>query len=181
MNKNYYLYIALLIPIILVVVTAAGMLFPQNELLPEENFVYLVAEHYGAFHCGQDLKQKLFADSLNHHVPPLSSDQMNSCASAGLYLYNFKEKSNTKLTLAEAKELLASDKTESPDGFRLEEYCSSGMYSMWPFEMSSNHHYNVCIQKDTYQKKINISPDSKYNSFQFIGWTKKTATIAKEQ
>lgn len=180
MHKNYFLYIALLIPLLMIAVTAIGVLYPQDETTPQEDFIYMAASHYGAYHCALDAKAKLFPNDKNNHGPAPSPAQVDSCADANLYVYHFKEKSNVKINLAEAKQLPLSEKTVSEDGYQVEQYCSSTMYFMWPFDMSSNYHYDICISKNNYQKKINIPiREEKYNSFQFIAWIPHQSAIPK--
>jgi hypothetical protein len=179
MNKNWFLYIALVIPLAMFGVTAIGVLYPQAEAVPQEDFIYMAAGHYGAYHCAQDAKAKLLpADKeINPaHVPT----KVDDCADANLYIYHFRDKSNTKISLADAKLLKLSAKSESSDGYKIEPYCSSTMYFMWPFDMGSHYHYDICISKDSYQKKINIPiQENKYNSFQFIAWIHAPTTTQK--
>lgn len=175
MKKHYFLIIAILIPLVMIVTTAISVLFYQVDLYPGQNFIYIAAEHYGSYQCAHDIKAKLFPEHAASQIPHHSSLKVNSCADTNLYIYDFKNKTNTLITLQQAEKLPLSSNPESSDGFKVEQYCSSSLYFMWPFEMAGNYHYDVCVSKGNYMKKISIPlHEKKYNSFQFIAWIKSS-------
>lgn len=163
LNKNYLLYLAIAIPIIMITVIVISTRFYKIKLYPKYNLLYAILSK-DSYACGQQLVQELYPNNIN----PKPSQE--SCANTFLYIYNFTNGRSTQIPLEQAKKLNLPkpQSSTSPDGFTLQRYCispSDGM--LFKFDMT-----DICIEKNTEREKIffqNLTKD-KYNQFVFIGW-----------
>lgn len=162
-SNNFYLFLALFLPLLMILITAVNMVFFKAELRPKYNFIYMVTTDYYDGSCMQALKKSVYADNP---LPKISKPSA-TCKPAKLYLYDFSTKQSKEVSLQQVRTMQLSSKAKalSPDGFLITYNCYNSDFPLWDLLISSNP--LMCLQKDGIKQKIkNISS---YYSY-FIGW-----------
>jgi hypothetical protein len=164
MKKNSRLYLALLIPLFMILVTTLTLLWYQKDMHPDQDFVYLASPSFQAFYCQAQIRAELIPDQ------PKPRAQQANCDEVQLYIYHFKSRTSTPVTAREAARLQLSANSKEP--YQIEPYYGSGVDFLWPI-MNVAYAPDFCLVKGQYRKKLNIHPDqshSLYYALQFIGW-----------
>jgi hypothetical protein len=169
MNRNSLLYIAIAIPLFMVIVTIIGVRFYHVELQPKYNYLYAVLSNTDSYQCEQLITQAIYPQQKFNK---LSMPSNLTCNKPILYIYNFKNKTSTEISPEQAKKLNLSNPQEtptSPDGYRMQRYCSNYSGSWW-WEMSIS---DTCLKKDTLQTRIILkkySDQENYTRRVLLGW-----------
>lgn len=171
-KESKYLYIAILIPTLMIVITAISVFYYKKELHPQHNFVYMMKNDSDAYQCWSQLKSEIFpktnTQQTTHSTPP------KDCSSVKFYEYDFANNKSTLVTLAQVKQMKLSDpdNATSADGFKVNNYCYSSDVFGWGF--SSRSYYSACIKNGDYQQKLNIDfsndNSNEYSYLFFVGW-----------
>ncbi len=164
MKKNSRLYIALLIPLFMILVTTLTLLWYQKNLHPQHDFVYLASPSFQAFYCQEQIRAELIPGQ------PKPRAHQTNCDQVQLYVYHFKTSTSTPVTAPEAARLKLT--VNSKEQYQIEPYYGSGVDFLWPI-MNVAYAPDFSLVKGQYRKKLNIHPDqshSLYYSLQFIGW-----------
>ena len=164
MKKQSLLYIAVLIPLFMIIVTMLSLLWYQKDLHPNNDFVYLASESYEAFYCLEQIKSEIYPEQ-----PKPKAHQPN-CDRAQLYVYHFNTQSSTPITRAEIAKLKLN--LTSPEHYQIEPYYGSGSDFLWPF-INGSYAPDFSLVKGQYRKKLSIRTGSLQRNFyalQFIGW-----------
>jgi hypothetical protein len=168
-KKQVYLYIALLIPILmLAIIMISVFLYQPTPPIPKSNFVYTFAKGYQTYACEQRIKSEL----LPNTTPPKNSTRQNdNCDLNNLFMYDFNTNISTPLTLEQAKKLSFASSSRSQDGFYISTYCYTSPHAGW-WSMNSGSN-QVCVSNKDYRRKLKISipkTNDDFYSFVFIGW-----------
>lgn len=171
MKKNIFLYLALIIPILMIAITSIGVRYYKVELYPKYNFLYALVTNRDEYVCIQHLNHKLFPDQYPKDT--ITPKQIKSCAKLNLFVYDVKKNTSSKINDNQIQNfiLAAHSAPTSPDGFYIQQFCSLSVISGW-FEDGGGEE-KVCLRKDNYQKRLNISQSFNANHYQdviFIGW-----------
>ncbi len=169
MNRNSLLYIAIAIPILMVTITVIGVRFYHVDLQPKYNYLYAVLDNTDPYQCEQRVTQEIYPKQTNEAFK-------QPCKKPNFYIYNFKNDTSTPTTLEQAKKLNLSDPQKnptSPDGFRMQRYCSTYHGSWWwDFSM-----FDACVVKDSTQKRLVLkkySANDSYTRLVLLGWVLET-------
>jgi hypothetical protein len=166
--KKANLYLAILIPLLMIIVTTFGILWCQKDLLPENNFLYLASESYEAFYC---LEQTRF--ELIPGLPKPKAAQPD-CRRTQIYMYDFKTKTSSLINQASAAHLKLSPNPVAADNYRIDPFYNSDADIIWPF-LTGNTYPDLSLSKGPYRKRLNIQ-QKKYSSLQFIAWIENPAS-----
>lgn len=182
-QNKIFLYIAILIPIFMIVITFFSIHFFKVELHPQYNFIYMI-NNGDAYQCWQKMKKEIFPVKSTDQNTSTESGQNIDCSKAKLYEYDFTSKQSKLITLEQARKMKLSppSQTISPDGFVINTYCYSSDISGWG--LYSKSYSSVCIKKDDVRQKLNINysndyPDEIYY-FYFISWVQDSNVTTPE-
>ncbi len=181
MKKNLLLYLAILIPTLMIITTAINVIYFNINKIPAQNFLYTILQNSSQQICATEFKSKILFPEYNDNHP--GTHTIVDCSTLPIYLYDFNMGSSKTISLSQAKSLLghthklypptkreANDLTVSTDGYKIKTYCQKDFGLVWFADQSADE---ICLVKDHYQKPLNISaPNGAYN-FIFITWVKQ--------
>jgi|GEM_PF-2165897 hypothetical protein len=172
-KKRIFLYIAILIPVAMILVTAFEVYFHQVSLNPKYNFLYILSKsEYGAG-CWLKAKSQFYPETSTDKKETPQPDT-DACKTTQFYIYDFSKNTSTAITQDEAKQLKLSPayQTVSPDGFDISYYCTSSEVLDWPLINVNN--LDVCVKKNDYTKRLHLrhytTGVNGYYNFYFISW-----------
>jgi hypothetical protein len=168
--KKANLYLAILIPIGMIVITTFTLLWHQKALHPENNFLYLASESFEAFYCLEQIKFELLPNQ------PKPKNAQQNCSKIQFYVYDFKTRTSTPMTREEVARLPLS--LTIADGYKIENYSSSGSDLIWPL-LGATYYPDLSLLKGNYEKRLNVQDGTQlknYYSLQFIAWIKNTTS-----
>ena len=167
-NRKFYLYAALLIPILMIViVTISVIFFKPPAPTPQYNFVYVIVKGYNPWRCQEQIKAQLFPGTRN-----FASHPINQCEQAKFFIYHVDRNQSSPIDADKLKNLAFISPFQSPDGFYISVNCQSVL--MPPFYPDTRWINDVCLIKGNFRKRLIIQfqvKDELY-SFAFIGWLK---------
>lgn len=167
--KNSYLILAIMIPVIMILIICLSNFYYQVEIIPNNNFLYLVSKKSEQYSCAYQVSFELFP---NQKKPQFKPTNQIDCSSVDLYIYNFKNNSKKKITMVQAKYMAAAHQLQqdSPEGYHILEFCR---YTDAGLGLRGGNH-SVCVEKNNQQRKLDIrqsvSPAGGYEKVNFIGW-----------
>lgn len=174
-NSRIYLYIALVIPVAMIVFTVIFVSLSKTNLHPGHNFIFMLSKDSNPYYCLEQIQTKLFPD--NYMQKAVAGNATTDCSSTKLYQYDFSQNKCIPMTLDAAIQSEPSLPTEvkSADGFMIKSYCGTSTLSGWT---PSQLHSDICITNGIEATRLNIShyPDNAndYNYFYFLGWIQNT-------
>ncbi|RDI44543.1 hypothetical protein [Aquicella lusitana] len=171
-KRNIFLYLAILIPVAMIIITALAVgFYQQKRLQPKFNFVYMLVDS-DQLGCQQAIEQKLFKEQVTPagRYPAANTKR---CDMVKLYLFNTRTRTSTFITLDQAQQFTFLNKLnryKSPDGFTLESFCRTDMPLGFWNEMRLENH-GVCLRQGKYREKLDLKPSREEAAyFIFIGW-----------
>ena len=170
--RNFYLYLAILIPILMIAITTFNLIFYKVELHPQYSFIYMINDRSNAYTCWQAFKADLFPDHAIKSPSSFATNPPYSCKTAKLYEYDFASKKSTLVSIQQVKKMKLSTPSTivSPDGFTINNYCYASDISSWGFTTYS--YDSVCVKKGKANQRLDINYNQEYpdNYFYFVGW-----------
>lgn len=166
-NRRIYLYLAILIPIIMIIILAVSILsFKQTYHYPNQNFLYAKMKRDNYYDCYRQFQLKHFKTDQTDSYKPAKVE----CETPLLFVYDFATKQPKPITVEEADKLTISAPYQSSvyEGYRISPYCSFGSPMGWWWNSDGNGS-NVCLIRKGSQQKLNITVDED-TYFIFIGW-----------
>ena len=164
--KKASLYLAILIPLFMIIVTTLGVLWHQKDLHPNQNFLYLASESYEAFYCLEQIKFELIPGQ------PKPKAAQPDCRRVQIYMYNFATKTSIPMSMAAAAQLKLSPNLISDDHYRIDPSYNVESHFIWPL-LSGNTHVELSLANGEYRKQLNLQ-QKKYAYLQFIAWLDNT-------
>lgn len=177
-KKNLPLYIALAVPVLMIILVAAFIYLPGIGQKPKYNFLYVSGNNvydYGYNNYGYMVK-----NSQLIYVPqPASSsayynNQIQTQEQPHFYLYDTVRNVATELTFDQAKTYNLDPTNTSPDGYTVQQGNGSSGGDL--FFGSAPSDYNSWFIKghnrSTKLKLKTVSSTYNYYNFRFLGWTK---------
>lgn len=165
-KKNLPLLLAISIPVLMVVLVAVSIYVPGMFVHPHINFLYSTGDDvYG--------QPQYFVQGNTLVKADISSSTSRDIATGPikLYVHDVSANSNHEVTYEEASMFNLDPDTTSSDGFEIVHGSSGSNFPFLFFE--TNDDYNTWYLKGhTISKKLNlqISGESYYNNFRFLGW-----------
>jgi hypothetical protein len=168
MNKQQkYLFMAILIPILMILIIAFSLLIPVKKITPMYNFLYAIGDSSESFTCLQNTMAKFFPKTVNidfYKVEP------GSCKKVRLFVYDFNNDSTQPIAFEDAKKLhLKQNLTSDSENFYVSRDCYTGPdLGLWSMRSTYN---DVCLVKGDYKRLLNVYPEHT-SGFYFIsiGW-----------
>ena len=169
-RKNIPLYIALAIPVVMIIAIAAFIYLPGATKQPKYNFLYMTGSNVYGYGSQQYV---VSAGHLTQNPQPLPVPVTNYIPpqnDAHFYIYNVSTNQATEVSLAQAQSYTLSSNNTSPDGYTVQQGNSGG--GDFLFGSGPNDYNNWFLNGYNRSRKLNIqtgSPNVPYN-FQFLGW-----------
>lgn len=171
-KQNKLLYLAIIIPMIMITITIGTTLYYRVELQPRHDFIYALFKTGSQYGCGSKLKAQIFprehfADHFNFATHPIK------CQTPELYIFHVNNGTSTPTSMQHINNLvLAKNLTSTAsDKYTVEEYCKPKSLLAWLWDLQNSN--SVCLQKNGAQKKLHLTetldPKTHYQ-FVFIGW-----------
>ena len=161
-KKDYFLYLAILIPIIMIIAVAISVRFYKINFYSQYNFVYAMIDKNNGY-CQKQLLNQLFPAEYPNKMPP---DKKYDCGNPNFYVYDSRKNTSSPITLNQVTQLKLSQK-QSPDGYFIQYYCNTAFSPDWWWD--DHPVYGACLRKGDYQKPLKII-NNDTNSFFFVGW-----------
>lgn len=173
-KKNSLLYLAVFIPIAMVVITYFLVQYYRVTLHPKYSFLYVVLKST-QYNCLSQLESKLKLNKPSNNSAFTSNNantnQNVNCDNLDLSVYSFQTRSSSKITLDQAQKLSLTPRSQpiSQDGFSIQSYCyPSSDLGWWGGDFSSFG--SICLKKGDYQERINLKRGQDNTYFYFLGW-----------
>jgi hypothetical protein len=175
-SENTKLYIALSIPVAMLIIVAAFVYFPGIGKHPTYNFLYATGTYQSTE--GYFVQNGKLMSGQGDPLPDANSnpaaDHIISGAVPSLahfYEYNVTTNSATLLSLEQAQALELDNSIKSPDGYIVEE--GNGVGNSW-FGNGEGDDSNIWYIKGYNRSNaLNLQLDTvsfQGNNFQFLGW-----------
>lgn len=175
MKKNYFLYLAILIPIIMIISVVISVQFSLFNMHPKFNFVYATIDTSNTYYCEQKLLLNLFpAEYSKTILPSRLYGQPTDCKNIKYYIYNFKNNTSSYTELAQVTQLKLNRAT-SPDGYKLTQYCRASFPMGWIDDIGSPNAGGLCIIKNNTEQKIKVEKPFNFGTYVFLGWIIQTS------
>lgn len=160
-RPRYLLYSALFIPFLMLMITIVMTIFHRVVLHPQYDFLYArVKTHEYSYPCEKVLKEKI--SNLNE-----IKGAVNPCQAYTFAVYHMQSHAHTIIPVDQIAALKMSVKIDSPDGFRIQSYCTPMTGLDW-FSLLLSHVDNTpCLVKGKYQDKLFFEQGFRYI---FLGW-----------
>ena|SRR3990167_9635090 len=171
MKKSWFLYLAILIPLLMILITGLGISYYRVEMNPKENFLYYLSKDPDQF-CLDRIKTQFIPNYQSNSF----LNRTTPCSPIDLYLYDFSKNTNTKISFEQAKKLTFLSALNS-NHFWIEQcYTTNPNFIIFDLATENRGYYFVCLTKNNYRKKLNIQIPyggaGGYFYFQFVGWVK---------
>lgn len=171
-KRNLPLYIALAIPVLMIVLVAAFIYLPNMGKKPQYNFVYMTGNGYLPY-GGQEysvsnghLVQN--PSPLDNSAPNVPPKPVVPLGQPHFYVYDVTANSANEVSFQQAQALTLDPSNLSPDGYTLDRGNSGD------FLFSGPSDYNTWYLKGhNHSSKLNVKVvGNDYYNLQFLGWVK---------
>ncbi len=185
-KKNFTLFLAFLLPIILIIFVAIVTYFPSISIKTKYNFIYTSCtdgRNYYPYNCNNYMQKRYSVtdDKLFINDVDLTTDSdKNGIPDYGekysdrIFLHDTEKNESREISIKEAQAMILNNLLTSPDGVTV-----SSSYDRrsagFPFPFDSGHSsYGYYIVKGKSKTKLNLinNTDQYYyqDNFKFIGW-----------
>ncbi len=161
------LFIALSIPILMVLFLAASIYLPALGVQPKTNFLYSQGDEYS--------RTKYYVQD-NHLLQRAVEypEHFRAKKEVRIFIYDVHKRESREIPYEQAQSLVLDSRVKSPDGFEVITDHSGG-YDMFPFFYSRLNYGEKYLKKGNYSRKLEINQEdsSRYyygHGFNFIGW-----------
>jgi hypothetical protein len=167
-KKNIPLYIALAIPVLMILLVAALIYLPGIGQKPRVNFLYMTGTYVYDYGYGSGGYQ-VSGGHLVYNMPTNPSNYVQS-GDANFYLYNVSTGQSQEVTLAQAESYNLDPSNVSSDGYTVQQGNASG--GDFLFGSPSGDYTDWFIKGHNRAFKLNLKlVGSEYSNFRFLGWT----------
>ncbi len=169
-KKNLPLYIALAVPLLMILLVAAFIYLPGIGKKPQINFLYMTGTNiYSGY--GQREYQVKGGHLVDIPIPPPATPQpYYQPSEVHFFVYNVSTDQASEVTLAQAEAYQLDPSNQSADGFTVERGNGGGGD---PFFGSVGNDYNSWFIKGhnrSWKLNLKLTGGSYYDNFQFLGW-----------
>jgi len=181
-QANFPLYVAIAIPIIMMVLVAATIYLPSLfAAQPQYNFLYTVNDQgytypvrgtapYYVYEVqdGKVTRQQITPPNNPKELPnvPVAPDRGQK-----LYIYDVKKNASTSISFEEAQKLKLDNDATAPDGFVIQR--GGQRENLFSVLFGGSDYNSMYLVKSGTGKKLSIGPgNNQYNpyDFNFLGW-----------
>ena len=170
MSKNMVLWVALAIPVLMVLVVAGSIYLPMSGAEPPQyDFIYALRNYSDGYEYSV-VDGRLVADVI--HREGATKDVPAGVASAPTRFFRQDVAANTsqELSLADVQKLKIDNTIPSPDGYALKRGGQGG--GVFPFFFFEGNYNDQYLVKGTASFKMDLKEISEpyFAPTQFIGW-----------
>ena len=168
-QRDPALWVALGIPVLMIVLIAAGILLPRFFVKPPQySFLYLVLDNkisYPTIAYDYAVNNDGKLERFSGDGPPGQSVRVVDAGT--FYQYDINTHASKKISFEDAQKLKLDGSPVSADGYNVETGNSDGGF---PFGGGNNA--DQYLVKGAYSERLNISPmfGNTYYNFSFLGW-----------
>jgi hypothetical protein len=176
-KQKIYLFIAILIPILMILIVALSVLIPVQKISPAYRFLYALGDNKEPFTCLQNMRWKFFPNKNTYNFYKIASE---SCKNVKLFVYDFNTDTPTPITFDAAKKLRLKETLPEADYFYISRDCYTGpILGLWSMRSTYN---DVCLAKNDYKRLLNVNPghSTEFFYFNFIGWILANQPVNQE-
>ncbi len=170
-NKNNLpLYIALSVPVLMIVLVAAFIYLPAIGHKPEYNFLYTSGANF-YYPYGGEPQYQVSGNHLIQNSKPTTTPAgiiMPDNIRPRLYVYDVDKNTTTEISFQQAQSYQLSSGNTSPDGYIIEQGNSSGNGGLL-FGGVPEDYNSWFIKGHNRGQKLNLQLNGE-NNFQFLGW-----------
>ena len=182
-KKNTALFLAFLLPVLLIVIVALSVYLPSRMVSTQYNFLYATCadgDNYYRYSCNTYLGQRYDVVGGNIVVkdinPTLDANRNGTpdskeVVTTRIFLHDTSKNESREITLEEAQSLKLSDLLTSPDGATVSSGSERNADFLFLFGGGSSYgHY---LSKGGSKRKLDLINDDQYyhqKNFQFLGW-----------
>ena len=176
-HQHKYLFIAIIIPILMIVIVAFSLFIPIKKITPKYNFLYAMNDRSESFTCLQNIMAKFFPKTMNINFYKIDPGM---CKRIQLYIYDFSRDSTQSITFEQAKKLnLKENLNSDTENIYISRNCYNGPdLGLWSMRSTDEE---VCLVKGDYKQLVNIDPEHTKQNFIFIGWILSETAIHQEK
>ncbi|MFC1563621.1 hypothetical protein ACFL6G_01735 [candidate division KSB1 bacterium] len=162
------LIIGLLLPVIMIIVTALSLLMQDSITPPEYNFIYVYGKDRYAVNDRFTVEDGRIVE-LEVEYP----ERYNFTGTGNLYVYDFAVNEGRLIKPEDADDLQIIDKTESPDGYEI--FFGTMNEGIFPVLLTFRDRRKIYIKNESGSMKIDIFSEEEDRAyyFKFIGWLEK--------
>ena len=170
-KKNLPLYIALAVPVLMIILVAAFIYLPGIGKHPKYNFVYMSGDsvYYYDYNNGYTVQNSHLV-----YIPPTAPNNNyynQNQQQPHFYMYDTSRGEAREISYAEAQSYNLDPTTTSPDGYKVEQ--GNGNGGDFFFGGSSGDYNSWFIKGHNRSVKLNLKTVSgvyNYYNFRFLGW-----------
>ncbi len=156
-RKNISLISAVSIPILMILLIIGSIYWPRETAHPKFNFLYIT----------HDSSQQEYLVQEGKLVPPKKTATNHT----KFFIYDVTQNKSQEISFQDTQKLNLDTNIKSPDGF---EVVSGGndinIFSLF-FGSIDNYNSRYLKKRNTILK-LNLSPNTSYYTFRFLGWIK---------
>lgn len=170
MQKNMVLWVALAIPVLMVLFVAGSIYLPmRNTEAPRYDFIYAL-RNYSDGYAYLVVDGSLVADVIDREGAAKAVPPGVASAPTRFFRHVVAENTSQELALADVQKLKLDNTTTSPDGYALVRGGQGG--GVFPFFLFEGNYGDQYLVKNTASFKMNIKEISEpyFAPTQLIGW-----------
>lgn len=173
-KKNIPLYIALSVPILMILLVAAFIYLPGIGQKPKENFLYVTGNNFYYYGPGSS-GYHVSGGKLVYTAPPTTTPQVYPPQNNDphFYVYNVGKDQADEVTFLQAQNYMLDSSNTSGDGYSIER--GNGGGGDFLFGGAPGDYNTWYIKGHNRSRKLNLKLTGTFSypdNFQFLGWIK---------
>jgi len=168
------IYIALAIPVLMIVLVAGFVYFPGLGKNPVYDFVYVSGNSTHYYGYGNQEYTVNNGKLTKNPLPPYLNEPKSVIPFASdshFYLYDTEKETATEISFEQAEGHSLDSSTESPDGYTIRQGGSSGGFLFFDGPSDYMNRYLVGYNRK-FKLNLKFTGSNYYDDFQFLGWIK---------
>jgi hypothetical protein len=169
-KKNLPLYIALAVPVLMILLVAAFIYFPGVGKHPKYNFFYMSGNDVYYYGYGQGYQISGGHVIYNPPQPPPGQISSIQQVEPHFYVYDVTTSQSSEISFSQAQKYTIDSTNTSPDGYTVEQ--GNGGGGDFLFGGGGPSDYNSWFIKGHNRAvKLNLKlTGNTYSNFRFLGW-----------
>ncbi len=170
-KKNLPLYIALAVPVLMIILVAIFIYVPGIGKKPQYNFLY--SSNNNVYYGYGQQEYQVSNGHLIHNPPPTTNPPDYYKPQPGevhFYIYDVAKDQSSEITFEQAQGYNLDSSNPSPDGYTVQQ--GNGGGGDFLFGGGSSDYNSWFIKGHNRSRKLNLklSGSNNYYNFQFLGW-----------
>lgn len=173
-KKNLPLYIALAVPVLMIVLVWAFIYFPGIGKKPTVNFLYMTGNYIYNYDYGYNQQGYGVSNghliytppTVNPNIPVPYNNPQNT--DVHFYVYDVSKNESTEVTFAQAQSYQLDTTNTSSDGYTIQQ--GSGGSGDFLFGGGGGDYTSWFIKGHNRSVKLNLKLTGNYSNFRFLGW-----------